>query len=690
MKNYQRKAFRAAALAGVAAAALASGAQAQQVYSFGDSLSDTGNVNNFSLGIVAGSDYFDGRFSNGYLWTDWLSASSTGELQRLNPGLIGPYFTRTSRPYNFAHGGAVSGELSSSVDTGLLSGLGFLSNIGAFRLTSQAKHFRDTSFFGPTFRAGAADFATISAGGNDYFAGETNVGRVVNNTMTAAGYIYDRGIRNFIILDVPNVGDTPANFFSSDRGQLNALSSSHNDQIRTAATSFENSRSGSLVAIVPAARLFELVVQDAKFNGGATYGFNNVEPGGGSSGNCLGDGLRLSACPSDYLFYDDIHPTARAHYIVADLAIASFNNKVLGLSEPLARSASAKRTGTASTQVVTSRVAALRQGFTGSGQLTNPMRVASFDGVETGSLGFQTLPGVEPGTERLSVYSFAEGEWSELAASGQRLRAAEELRVADLSLNPGEITYTLGTDLLVTPRFAIGAAMTKGLFDRERFATRSYDETTSVTLYSAFFRGPMTYTVTASSTVTDQENVRETGFEWQPFVSSDSRSRLNEMTAEADYHFRLGGFDMAAVGRVARAELELRSFEETGSDGLLDRQMADRDLSGISGYLGLRAETALPERWGLGRLTLEAGPVAGTSEELGYASVLGDAFLFGTTPDEVSLLRPFGDSARTGVFGSARFSLLATENLSLAARAAAVDTSERTDHVLELNAAWRF
>lgn len=684
-----RKALRQLMLGGAAAVAMVGTASAQQVYSFGDSLSDTGNVNDFSLGLVAGSDYFDGRFSNGYLWTDYISSASTGELQRKNPGLIGPYFTRTSRPYNFAHGGAVSGRLSSNVDTGLLSGLGFLSNIAAFRVVDQAKHFRDQSFFGRTFRSSRYDYATISAGGNDYFAGETNVTRVVNNIFQAIDYIDDGGIRYFFLLDVPNVGDTPANFGTAGQAQLNALSQSHNVLLRDRALTYEAQNPGSILAVVPAARLFELVVEDALFNAGGVYGFTNVRPGQGTTGHCLGDGLVLSACPRGYLFYDDIHPTAPAHAIVADLAIATFNAKFYGYAEPLARSASSKQVSTTSSRVVSSRVQALKLGLTGSGQLVDPFRTANFGG-QNASLGFQTLPGVELGQQKLSVFSFSEGSYSDLLAAGRPVDAAEPMLPRSLSLAPGEAVFTMGADYLVGDDIAMGAAMTRGSFSRQRLVTDSYDETRSLTLYGAMFRGPMTYTFSASSTVTDQETSRQTGFRYQPVVTSESRSALREMTLEADYATSFGPVELHGIARVASAQLDLQAFDETGSRGLLDRSVGDQTLQGVSGYVGVRAETALPEKFGLGRFTLEAGPVAGTSEELGYASVVGDALLFGVVPDGINLRNPYGNSARAGVFGAASLELMTSENMTFAARAAAVDTSRRTDHVMELNMAWRF
>jgi phospholipase/lecithinase/hemolysin len=40
---------------------------------FGDSLSDVGNINTLSLSLYPPAPYYNGRFSNGPLWNEWLS-----------------------------------------------------------------------------------------------------------------------------------------------------------------------------------------------------------------------------------------------------------------------------------------------------------------------------------------------------------------------------------------------------------------------------------------------------------------------------------------------------------------------------------------------------------------------------------------------------------------------------------------
>src|SRR5690242_18427537 len=83
---------------GVAVAASPAGAAPTSIYAFGDSLSDTGNVNASTFGILPLSPYASGRFSNGPIWIDRV-ASALGT--QATPSLTGGN--------NFAYGGATTG-----------------------------------------------------------------------------------------------------------------------------------------------------------------------------------------------------------------------------------------------------------------------------------------------------------------------------------------------------------------------------------------------------------------------------------------------------------------------------------------------------------------------------------------------------------------------------------------------------
>jgi hypothetical protein len=66
-----------------------------QVYVFGDSLSDTGNVYRRTLRLYPRPPYFKGRFSNGLLWNEYVTQGLGVELDRND---------------NYAYGGTTTGE----------------------------------------------------------------------------------------------------------------------------------------------------------------------------------------------------------------------------------------------------------------------------------------------------------------------------------------------------------------------------------------------------------------------------------------------------------------------------------------------------------------------------------------------------------------------------------------------------
>ena len=85
-------------------------------YVFGDSLSDTGNVF-LAAGAGAPPVYFNGRFSNGPVWHEYL----TGNTLALSPFLTG-IVGDASNGINFAHGGARTYGFASSPGGPILPG----------------------------------------------------------------------------------------------------------------------------------------------------------------------------------------------------------------------------------------------------------------------------------------------------------------------------------------------------------------------------------------------------------------------------------------------------------------------------------------------------------------------------------------------------------------------------------------
>lgn len=279
---------------------------AQNLYTFGDSLSDNGNLFIATGGTYPPLDTYSwGRATNGSTWSarigyhlghapnaEYLSEPYGG----FNSDLIG---------WNFAHFGA-------TIDPDLTS-------MNGQKLTSQVDFFQSLAL-DDTFRIDPIDAFAIWAGTNDYLAyGADDPAEQVSILMQQVKKINAVGGRNIMVFDLPLWGNSP---FGSDRGDtkaLNALISSHNSQLKKAISKHQR-RFKIDAYYVPVSELFTDVMTNPE-----EYGFTTVMPGDGSTGHCLGDGLVLDECPSTYAFYDSLHPTTAMHRWIGNFGRAQYH-----------------------------------------------------------------------------------------------------------------------------------------------------------------------------------------------------------------------------------------------------------------------------------------------------------------------------------------------------------------------------
>ncbi|MFO0811407.1 MAG: SGNH/GDSL hydrolase family protein [Gemmataceae bacterium] len=261
--------------------ALADGAFAQPItrlVSFGDSLTDTGNV--FGATGSPGPPYYQGRFSNGPLWVERLAA-------RL--GVTAPTPSLTGGTNN-AVGGAETGTGNSPQ--------------GSPNIRTQVS----------TWLAGqspaASDLITVWGGGWDFVNGQTNPAIPAANLAAAVTTLANAGGRRFLVPNLPQLGDLPyAQSFPPDqRTALNAMTVTFNGQLNTALNQVQASNPGIQVFQLDVDGLF----QQIRANPGQ-YGFTNVTSG------ALGDGVTSGL---GYLFWDNFHPSAAGHQLIGDAAFA--------------------------------------------------------------------------------------------------------------------------------------------------------------------------------------------------------------------------------------------------------------------------------------------------------------------------------------------------------------------------------
>ena len=249
------------------------------IVSFGDSLTDTGNL--FAATGQPPAPYYQGRFSNGPVWVEYL-ANQLG-VAAPTPSLLGGT--------DYAWGGAATGDG--------LAGNG-VPNTGMQISTYLASNT-------PT----ATQLFTLWAGANDFLAyGQTNPSIPVANIGSEITTLANAGAKLLMVPNLPLLGDLPATntLPQSDRDALNQLSLSFDSSLHSELAQLRQSLGISIFEVD-----VNSLVQNV-FANPAQYGFTNVTT------SALGDGV-LSG--QGYLFWDSIHPTTAGHELVGELAAES-------------------------------------------------------------------------------------------------------------------------------------------------------------------------------------------------------------------------------------------------------------------------------------------------------------------------------------------------------------------------------
>jgi phospholipase/lecithinase/hemolysin len=269
-----------AVLAALTLAASAQPASAfSAVYAFGDSLSDNGNL--FAAFGQPSAPYFNGRFSNGPV-----------AVERLAEDLHAPLF-------DYAYGGAKTGL------DGEVPGIpGVLAQIGNFNAALGGAP------------ADSQGLYVVWAGPNDFLTAadpSTAAGSALSNLANSVFQLYSLGARSFLVPLMTDLGLTPRLQALGPVGASGgtALSAFFDAQLLSLLGSGAASLPGVTIATVDTFSLLNAVVADP-----GAYGLSNV------TDPCF-TGTSVCADPSQYLFWDDIHPTAAGHALLGNAFAAA-------------------------------------------------------------------------------------------------------------------------------------------------------------------------------------------------------------------------------------------------------------------------------------------------------------------------------------------------------------------------------
>jgi len=246
-------------------------------YIFGDSLSDAGMVFRATGGIyLPNPTYFQGRYSNGQVWIEYLS-------DRLH--------LSTKQTHNFAYGGATTGSIANSYVPSLIQ------QVQSFTQTHQ--------------KINSDALYVLWAGANDYLQGVSSATIPVKNVMSAINLLTDVGAKKILVANLPDLGHLPAMRTAPNFVSLSALTQAHNQNLRRSLKLLTQQDSDLKIATLDANSLY----RDAIANP-AAFGFTNV------ISSCL-FGSNICGNPDQFLFWDGIHPTTAAHRIIGETAFST-------------------------------------------------------------------------------------------------------------------------------------------------------------------------------------------------------------------------------------------------------------------------------------------------------------------------------------------------------------------------------
>jgi outer membrane lipase/esterase len=275
-------------------------AQAQQytrAITFGDSLSDNGNIAAVNGGVVP--NYLPirtTRFSNGPVWTEQLFGPATNFSTTANPN---------SGNVNFAFGGSrTTGAQTPGPTT--------QEQIG--------------SYFQRGGRFGAGDVVTLWAGANNIFqaltpasanpatavATMTGVANgAAGDVATQVGQLAGAGARTILVANLPSFATLPEFAGGPAAGLAGASTNAFNSALASSLATTAAANRGANIITMDTAGIFTAV----QANPGA-FGFANATQACVRTPTCVGN----PAAWNTFAFWDGVHPTEAGHAVIASAA----------------------------------------------------------------------------------------------------------------------------------------------------------------------------------------------------------------------------------------------------------------------------------------------------------------------------------------------------------------------------------
>ena len=279
------------------------------IYVLGDSLSDQGNLfaaTTAAAGpasaLPAADHYFNGRFSNGPVYTDIVAAQLGLTLR---PSILGGT--------NFAYGGARTtyNTVESTVGGPFPPGL-FPWSLNAEVVAFNARNIRDPAGLYLVF-SGANDVADILARGlNPNLVIPGAVGGIVRAVQAFA----NAGARTVVVPNIPDLGLTP--LFLSRGATVSGAATALSMQF--------NSLLDAQLALISGLNIIEIdtfsIIRNMAADPGK-FGLTNVTQPCYSGFVAPNPAGTECSNPNEFLFWDSVHPTSAVQAVLATRVLAA-------------------------------------------------------------------------------------------------------------------------------------------------------------------------------------------------------------------------------------------------------------------------------------------------------------------------------------------------------------------------------
>ncbi len=293
--------IRLALLASVAVLLPVAAAHAQtysRLVSFGDSLSDNGNLYTATGGTQPPAPY-NKRFTNDLVWAEYLSGSMQG------------FFTATSYTsgnFNSAFGGARTDALVANPPGTSTQIASFLSvhhgTLGANDVVSMWAGANDIFQKVPTAAANPSTAAAVMT--------QTSV-TAAGNVATQVGQLAAAGAKTILVMNLPDLGQTPQFNTDASASAIGTLSATaFNTALDTGLKTVAASATGSNIVQVDIQSAFSAIIANP-----SAFGIANAKLACINVTSCVTGGASVQ---NTYLFWDGVHPTATGHKLVAQMA----------------------------------------------------------------------------------------------------------------------------------------------------------------------------------------------------------------------------------------------------------------------------------------------------------------------------------------------------------------------------------